>query len=48
MLLATGGRVLSCYRISLTPHVVEALVYAQNWLRSSPLSMDIEEHLEDL
>lgn len=40
---STGGIVLSCYRSSLTPKIVEALVCTQNWCRSSPLTMEDEE-----
>ncbi|CAH1430957.1 unnamed protein product [Lactuca virosa] len=39
---STGGRVLDSFRTSLTPRMVEALICAQDWLRSSrkPIVMD--------
>ncbi|CAN1272645.1 Putative AC transposase [Linum perenne] len=32
---STGGRVLSNFRSSLTPTIVEALICAEDWLRST-------------
>uniref|UniRef100_A0A803N117 HAT C-terminal dimerisation domain-containing protein n=1 Tax=Chenopodium quinoa TaxID=63459 RepID=A0A803N117_CHEQI len=43
----TGGRVLDPFRSSLSPRVVEGLVCAQNWLRSSPFP-NIEECLHEV
>ncbi|KZV39550.1 zinc finger BED domain-containing protein RICESLEEPER 2-like [Dorcoceras hygrometricum] len=45
---STGGRVLDCFRSSLTPMVVESLICTQDWLRSSPIPINVEETLEDL
>jgi len=44
---STGGRILSHYRSSLTSKIVEALICAQNWFRSSPIATDFEELLEE-
>jgi hypothetical protein len=37
-----GGRVLDSFRSSLALNTVEALICAQNWLSSKPLSSDTE------
>jgi hypothetical protein len=39
---STGGRVLDPFQSLLAPNTVEALVCAQNWLSSKPLSSDTE------
>uniref|UniRef100_A0A803MYS9 BED-type domain-containing protein n=1 Tax=Chenopodium quinoa TaxID=63459 RepID=A0A803MYS9_CHEQI len=45
---STSGRVLDQFRISLGPKTMEALVCAQDWLRASNISVDIEHFLEDV
>ncbi|PKI41816.1 hypothetical protein CRG98_037780 [Punica granatum] len=44
---STSGRVLDQFRGSLNPKFVEALICAQDWLRSSPTPITIEQYLED-
>ncbi|CAN0876089.1 Zinc finger BED domain-containing protein RICESLEEPER 2 [Linum grandiflorum] len=44
---STGGRVLDDFRSSLTPAIVEALICAEDWLRTSYASVLAEEGLED-
>ncbi|KAF2288599.1 hypothetical protein GH714_009032 [Hevea brasiliensis] len=44
----TGGRVLDPFRSSLTPRIVEALICAQDWIRSSNCPINVEEDLEEL
>ena len=45
---STSGRVLDCFRSSLTPKIVQALVCTQDWLRGPSQPISIEENLEDL
>lgn len=45
---STGGRVLDCFRSSLTPKIVEALICTQDWLRKSQHHKSIEEQIADL
>ncbi|CAN1145690.1 Zinc finger BED domain-containing protein RICESLEEPER 2 [Linum perenne] len=45
---STRGRVLDNFRSSLTPQIVEALICAEDWLRTSYKGISNEERLEDL
>ncbi|XP_069148566.1 zinc finger BED domain-containing protein RICESLEEPER 1-like [Solanum lycopersicum] len=45
---STEGHILDLFRSSLTPRFVQALVCLQDWLRSEPLSISIEEDLDFL
>ncbi|XP_070047084.1 zinc finger BED domain-containing protein RICESLEEPER 2-like [Nicotiana tomentosiformis] len=45
---STGGRILNSFRSSLTPKLVEVLVCLQDWLRSEPLPVSVEEDLDVL
>ena len=45
---STEERVLDPFRSSLTPKLVEYLICTQDWLRASPISIEVEEKLEEL
>nr|XP_016483587.1 PREDICTED: zinc finger BED domain-containing protein RICESLEEPER 2-like [Nicotiana tabacum]XP_016483588.1 PREDICTED: zinc finger BED domain-containing protein RICESLEEPER 2-like [Nicotiana tabacum] len=45
---STGGRILDSFRSSLTPKLVEVLLCLQDWLRSEPLPVSVEEDLDVL
>ena len=44
---STGGRVLDPFRSSLSSHMVEALVCAQDWMRTTRGPLLIEESIDD-
>lgn len=45
---STGGEVLDSFRTSLTPRMVETVICAQDWLRTSNHPFIIEESLLQL
>ncbi|XP_050211758.1 zinc finger BED domain-containing protein RICESLEEPER 2-like [Mercurialis annua] len=45
---STVGRVLDCFRSSLTPKLVEALICTQDWLRAYKAPLVVEECLDEL
>jgi hypothetical protein len=45
---STGGRVISSFRSSMSPKMVESLICAQSWLHLSPKDLDIQEIIRDL
>ncbi|XP_074331437.1 uncharacterized protein LOC141668447 isoform X2 [Apium graveolens] len=45
---STGGRVLNDFRSSLTPKMVEGLIYAQDWMRKTVKAISVEEDPEEM
>ena len=45
---STRGRVLDSFSSTLAPRIVETLIYAQDWLRSCPHHIYLEQSLEQL
>ncbi|XP_035835876.1 zinc finger BED domain-containing protein RICESLEEPER 2-like [Helianthus annuus] len=43
---STGGRVVECYRSSLSPTIVEALICTQDWIRPGRKEINEEEEYE--
>lgn len=42
---STSGRILDAFRSSLTPRMVQAVVCAQDWLRSHSKDVSVEEDI---
>ncbi|KAL6200550.1 hypothetical protein ACLB2K_030331 [Fragaria x ananassa] len=38
-----GGRVVDCFRSSLTPKTIEGLICMQNWLLGNDITEDIDD-----
>ncbi|XP_058071000.1 zinc finger BED domain-containing protein DAYSLEEPER-like [Magnolia sinica] len=45
---STGGHVLDQFHSSLTPKLVKCLICAQDWLRASPLPIQVEENMAEI
>ncbi|KAK4486590.1 hypothetical protein RD792_006841, partial [Penstemon davidsonii] len=45
---STGGRILDAFRSSLSPRIAQALICAQDWLRSDSQPINVEENLMEL
>ena len=48
---STSGRVIDSFHSTLAPTTIEALVYAQNWMRSKAINIeyvDLKKYLEDI
>ncbi|CAH9068731.1 unnamed protein product [Cuscuta epithymum] len=45
---STSGRVLDCFRSSLSPKIVEALICTQDWLRNQSHPISIEENIDEV
>lgn len=47
LVFSKSGRVLNQFRNCLSPPIMEALICAQDWLTSSPTSIQAKQYLED-
>ena len=45
---STSGRVLDAFRSSLTPKLVEALIYIHNWIKTPNINIFVEENIDEV
>ncbi|XP_017244953.1 zinc finger BED domain-containing protein RICESLEEPER 2-like [Daucus carota subsp. sativus] len=45
---STGGRIISDFRSSLSPRMVQSLVCAQDWMRKTAKAINVEETHDDM